>query len=207
MIDMKKITALIATFVLLAAFSVGCGQSGPGSSGGTPPSSPAGSEDNNGSHSEVSPINAVNGSLDPNNPITITFYSYSFSFPTMRPGMEKLVNNFNETIGREKGVIVEPVEDDAYIRHRTDIVAGERVSMIQQPFGILDSAREFLGLNAFEEIFPKEELEEHLSHMYENAVELGKLYDQIYGLAFTFSTPILYINGGIFEESGLDPKF
>lgn len=210
---MKKIIALILSIVMAAVFT-GCAANAGGNdtSNTSPaktsaaPSGSAGSAPSDSGSAAVDPLNAVNAALDPDNPVTITFYSYSLSYPTMRPGMEHLVNSFNETIGKEKGIIVQAVEDATFTKYQTDIAAGEKVNIIQHVFSMLDVSKESLGLNAYEDIFPADELEEHLSHMYQNAVELGKIDGDIYALAFTFSTPILYINGDLFEQAGLDPN-
>jgi multiple sugar transport system substrate-binding protein len=143
--------------------------------------------------------------LDPNNPTKITFYSYSLALPTLKPGMEKLINDFNETVGKEKGVIVEGVPDQTYQQFKADIAAGKPVDVIQHVFATLDETKETLGLKAYEDVFPQEELEEHFEGIEPNALELGKLDGKIYGLAFTISTPIVFINGQLFEEAGLDP--
>lgn len=145
-------------------------------------------------------------SLDPENPTTITFYSYSLSFPTMKPGMDKLINDFNETIGKEKGVIVEGVPDTDYQQNRADIAAGKSVDIVQHVFPTLDSSRLTLGFEAYEDVFPADELEEHFEGISENALQLGVIDGKMYGLAFTFSTPIVFINGQLFEEAGLDPE-
>lgn len=143
--------------------------------------------------------------LDPANPTKITFYSYSLGYPSMKAGMEHIIKEFNDTIGKEKGVIVEGIADDM-TKFKTEIQAGNQVDIIQHPFGTLDESKEALGIKAYEDIFPKDELEEHFKGISENALNLGKIDDKTYGLAFTFSTPILYINGKLFEEAGLDPN-
>ena len=143
--------------------------------------------------------------LDPENPVTITFYSYSLGYPTMKAGMENLINSFNEGIGKEKGVVVEGVTDDM-TKYKTDIQAGNEVDMVQMPFSQLDVARTSLGFQAYEDLFPADELSSHLEGISENAQALGTIDDKMYALAFTFSTPILYINGQIFEDAGLDPE-
>ncbi|UOQ84375.1 extracellular solute-binding protein [Gracilibacillus salinarum] len=63
-----------------------------------------------------------------------------------------------------------------------------------------------VGFQAYEDVFPEDELEEHLQGISENAQQLGMIDGKMYGLAFTFSTPIVFINGSIFEEAGLDPN-
>ncbi len=191
---MKKALSLLLAASMLALVLAGCGAPA-ASVGSGSPSAPA-----------ADSPKADEPQLDPANPTTITFYSYSLAFPTMRAGMEHLINNFNDTIGKEKGVIVKPVEDTTYTRFQTDIAAGEQVNVIQHVFSLLDVSRENLGLNAYEDIFPVGELKEHLSHMYPNAVKLGQIDGKTYALAFTFSTPILYINGTLFKQAGLDPN-
>jgi len=167
--------------------------------------SPVQASDNSVS-ADANSLLADSSLLDPANPVTISFYSYSLSYPTMRPGIEHLINEFNDTTGKEKGVVVAPVEDATFSKYQSDIAAGEKVNVIQHTFSTLDLSRQDLGLVAYEDIFPADEMTEHLSHMYENAIELGKLDGKTYALAFTFSTPILYINGKLFEEAGLDPN-
>lgn len=146
------------------------------------------------------------GTLDPENPTSVTFYSYSLSYPTMKPGMEKLISDFNSTVGKEKGVIVEGVPDPSFQQNKADIAAGKQVDIVQHVFSSLDASRLTLGFKAYEDVFPQDELEEHFVGISENALELGKIDGKMYGLAFTFSTPIVFINGDLFEQAGLDPN-
>ncbi|MDR2080038.1 MAG: ABC transporter substrate-binding protein [Treponema sp.] len=156
--------------------------------------------------SKEAPAKSAQAALDPANPVDITFYSYSLGFPTMKPGMEHLVQEFNDTIGKEKGIRVEAVVDDVYTKFRSDIAAGLPVDVVQHTFSSMDQSRESLGFAAYEDIFPADELREHTRHISPNALKLGMIDGKIYGLAFTFSTPILYMNGGLFEAAGLDPR-
>ncbi|MDG0809291.1 ABC transporter substrate-binding protein [Cohnella rhizosphaerae] len=143
--------------------------------------------------------------LDPANPTKVTFYSYSLAYPTMKPGMEQLIKEFNDTVGKEKGVVVEGVADTTMQQYKADISAGKEVDVVQHPFGTLDASRLSLGFKAYEDVFPKAELDAHLQGISPNALELGKIDGKMYGLAFTFSTPIVFINGKLFEAAGLDP--
>ena len=198
----KRMTGLVLAASLFAGLATGCTNA----SAQAADSAQAAPAQTNSTSTDTNSLHASNGTLDPANPTTITFYSYSLAYPTMKPGIEHLINEFNETTGKEVGVIVEPVEDATFTKYQSDIAAGEQVNVIQHGFANLDLSRRDLGLAAYEDIFPADELSEHLSHMYENAVELGKLEGKTYALAFTFSTPILYINGGLFEQAGLDPN-
>ncbi|MDO5690833.1 MAG: ABC transporter substrate-binding protein [Tissierellia bacterium] len=151
-------------------------------------------------------VETESAELDPANPVHVTFYSYSLGFPTMKEGMEHLIQEFNDTIGKEKGVIVEGIVDENYTKNVTDIQAGNQVDLIQNVFPSLDVAKENLGIMAFEDVFPKDELDAHWDGISEAALSLGKIDGKTYGMAFTFSTPILFINGTLFEEAGLDPN-
>ncbi|GAB2556495.1 ABC transporter substrate-binding protein [Gracilibacillus alcaliphilus] len=187
----KKISLSLA-FGLLLLFLSGCGIWG--------------QQTSNASENESDNNSTDLVELDPDNPTTITFYTYSLAVPTMKEGMEQLINDFNDTVGKEKGVIVEPVADPNYQQYRADITAGKDVDVIQHTFGTLDASRLNLDFKAYEDVFPAEELEEHLEGISENALQLGVIDNKMYGLAFTFSTPIVFINGGLFEEAGLDPN-
>lgn len=142
--------------------------------------------------------------LSPDSPEKITFYTYNLIIPSTKPGIEHLVREFNETVGKEKGVIVEAVADDM-TKWRNDIAGGLQVDVVQHAFAVLDGSRESMGLKAYEDIFPPDELSKHFEGISDNALSLGKIGDKIYGLAFTFSTPILYINKTLFKRAGLDP--
>lgn len=187
---MKKIICLLAVIALAVSGLTACGNS------------TAMQGENSVS---IKDQGNTDGLLDPENPIKITFYSYSLSYPSMKGGMEHVINSFNETIGKEKGVIVEGVADDM-TKYKTDIQAGNQVDVVQMAFSQVDNARVALGFQAYEDIFPEKELATHLEGISENAQELAKIEDKMYGLAFTFSTPILYMNGDIFREAGLDPE-
>ncbi|MBB3113986.1 multiple sugar transport system substrate-binding protein [Paenibacillus phyllosphaerae] len=159
-----------------------------------------------GAAANSSSASAELGTLDPANPTKITFYTYSLAYPTMKPGMEQLIKEFNDTVGKEKGVIVEGIADTTMQQYKADISAGKEVDVVQHTFSTLDSSRLSLGFQAYEDVFPQEELDEHLKGISPNALELGKIDGKMYGLAFTFSTPIVFINGKLFEEAGLDPE-
>lgn len=143
--------------------------------------------------------------LDPDNPVTVRFYSYSYASAAFGTAFQTMMDEFNEGIGAEKGVILEFVADETGTAAETDIKAGLQVDIVQLYFQALDGAIDDMGISAYEDVFPADELEAHFEGISENALNLGVLDDQMYGLAFTFSTPILYVNGDLLEEAGLDP--
>ncbi len=151
-------------------------------------------------------------SLDPANPVEITFYAYSIATATegeAPKGLVHLVNDFNETVGKEKGVHVTAIADtnpDGDSKVRSDIQAGLPVDVIQNAFSTLDENRQNYGFSAFEDIFPVEAMQSHFDGIFPAAQELGKIDGKTYGISCTLSMPILYINGTLFREAGLDPE-
>ena len=143
--------------------------------------------------------------LDPANPVTVKFYSYSYASPAFGTGFQTMMDNFNNGIGKEKGVILEFVADDTGTKAETDVKAGQQVDIVQSGFAIIDGNRDNLGISAFEDVFPADEMEAHFEGIPKNCLNLGRIDGKMYGLAFTFSTPMLYVNGGLLEEAGLDP--
>lgn len=143
--------------------------------------------------------------LDPENPVTVKFYSYIAASPAGSACFQSMADEFNNGVGKEKGVFFEIVADETGTKAETDIKAGQQVDMVQYYFQSLDGAIDNMGISAFEDVFPTEELETHLEGIPENCLDLGRIDGKMYGLAFTFSTPILYVNGSLLEEAGLDP--
>jgi multiple sugar transport system substrate-binding protein len=90
-------------------------------------------------------------------------------------------------------------------RIQADMVAGIGPDIAQLGFAGLAYARDYLGAVALEDVVPADELKAHLDGMVANGVRLGQLEGKTYGLAYVFSTPILFYNATLFREAGLDP--
>ncbi|WP_339948374.1 ABC transporter substrate-binding protein [uncultured Albimonas sp.] len=139
-------------------------------------------------------------------PVTISFYNYNLSSAgngaeaTKRMIAEFMEANPNVTV---VGVPVKP--QDMMTRIQADMVAGQPADLSQMVFSGLDFAVQNLGAVALEDVIPPAELEAHFDGMVPNGLELGKLNGKTYGLAYTFSTPILFYNADLFRKAGLDP--
>ena len=90
-------------------------------------------------------------------------------------------------------------------RIQADMVAGIGPDVAQLAFSGLAYARDYLGAVALEDAVPQEELDAHLAGMVANGVRLGQLDGKTYGLAYVFSTPVLFYNADLFRAAGLDP--
>lgn len=138
--------------------------------------------------------------------ITLTYYNYNLASAGIgAEGTQQLIDEFmalypNITID---GVGVP--SPDMMSRTQADIVAGNPPDIAQLIFDDMAFIVDNLGVAPLESIIPPAELEEHLSGMHPRGVALGQLEGNTYGLAYTFSTPVLFYNADIFREAGLDP--
>jgi multiple sugar transport system substrate-binding protein len=139
--------------------------------------------------------------------VEITFYSYNLgSAGISAEGTLNLIAAFEEQHPNIKVEGIGVPGEEITSRVQADLIAGNPPDVAQLIFDDLD----FLATNGIatplEAIVPADELEEHLSGMVANGVELGRINGQTYGLAYTFSTPILFYNADLFREAGLDPE-
>jgi len=138
-------------------------------------------------------------------PVTITFYNYNLASAGLgAEATKKLIDEFMEA---NPNVTVEGIgysSADAS-RIQADLAAGLPVDLVQTVFSDLDFAVQNFGAQAFEDIVPAEEIAAHFEGMHPNGTKLGVLNGKTYGLAYTFSTPVLFYNADLFRAAGLDP--
>ncbi|KHA51351.1 ABC transporter substrate-binding protein [Sulfitobacter geojensis] len=139
-------------------------------------------------------------------PVTVTFYSYNLATAGQRnDATMEMLNKFMED---NPLITVEPIgapSNEILSRVQADIVAGQQPDVAQLVFRDLIYAAHDLGAEALEDL-AKDELAQHSEGMVENGLELGRVDGKTYGLAYTFSTPVMFINKDIFREAGLDPQ-
>ncbi len=138
-------------------------------------------------------------------PVTITFYNYNLASAGLgADATKKLIAEFMEA---NPYVTVEGIgysSADAS-RIQADLAAGLPVDLVQTVFSDLDFAVQNFGAQALEDITPADEIAAHLEGMHPNGTKLGVLNGKTYGLAYTFSTPVLFYNADLFTAAGLDP--
>jgi multiple sugar transport system substrate-binding protein len=79
------------------------------------------------------------------------------------------------------------------------------VGVAQLVFRDLIYAAEQLGAQPLEEVAGAE-LAAHAEGFVPNGLALGEVDGKTYGLAYVFSTPVMFINRDLFREAGLDPE-
>ncbi|NGP16970.1 ABC transporter substrate-binding protein [Devosia aurantiaca] len=138
-------------------------------------------------------------------PVTITFYNYNLATAGLgAEATQKLINEFMEANPNVTVTGVGYSSADSS-RIQADLAAGQPVDLVQTVFSDLDFSVTNFNAQALEDIAPAEEIAAHFEGMHPNGVKLGVLNNKTYGLAYTFSTPVLFYNADLFREAGLDP--
>ncbi|MBF9235259.1 ABC transporter substrate-binding protein [Microvirga alba] len=139
-------------------------------------------------------------------PVTITFYNYNLA--SASAGADATRDLLREFMEANPNITVKGVpvpSNEILSRVQADIVAGQQPDVAQLVFRDLIYIANDLGANALEVMVPPFELAKQFEGMIPQGIDLGKVDNKTYGLAYTFSTPILYYNADLFRKAGLDP--
>ncbi|CDZ39282.1 Sn-glycerol-3-phosphate-binding lipoprotein UgpB [Neorhizobium galegae bv. officinalis] len=140
-------------------------------------------------------------------PVTISFYNYNLASASAgADATRELIAGFEKKFPNVKVETIAVPSNEIINRVQADIVAGKQPDVAQLTFRDLIFIASDLGGNALEDMVKPAELKEHLAGMIPKGLELGKVDGKTYGLAYTFSTPVLYYNGDLFKLAGLDPN-
>lgn len=155
--------------------------------------------------STAAPVLAQTMAPSIDKPVTITFYNYNLA--TAGLGADATQKLINEFMAANPNVTVEGIGYSSAdsSRIQADLAAGQPVDLVQTVFSDLDFSVHNFGAQALEDIAPADEIKAHLAGMHPNGTKLGVLDGKTYGLAYTFSTPVLFYNADLFLEAGLDP--
>ncbi|EAB6717741.1 extracellular solute-binding protein, partial [Salmonella enterica subsp. enterica] len=139
-------------------------------------------------------------------PVTISFYNYNLATAGIgREATLELIAAFEKANPLIK---VEPVgapSNEVLSRVQADMVAGRDVDVAQLVFRDLIYAAEQLGAQPLEDVVGQN-LADHATGFVPAGLALGKVGNKTYGLAYVFSTPVMFINRSLFERAGLDPN-
>ena len=149
---------------------------------------------------------AQSAASDITEPVEITFYNYNLaSVGNGAVATKKMIANFMAKNPNIKVKAVAVAADNFMSRLQADFAASQPVDLIQLPFSDLDFAVENLGAQAIEDLIPQSEFIDHIDGISQNGIKLGQLDGKTYGLAYTFSMPVLFYNADLFRKAGLDP--
>jgi multiple sugar transport system substrate-binding protein len=140
-------------------------------------------------------------------PVTITFYNYNLA--TASAGADatrEMIAKFEE---ENPLITVETVgvpSNEIITRLQADMAAGLQPDVAQLVFRDLIYLSTDLGAQPLEDMAGAAGYAELINGLIPRGVDLGKVDGKTYGLAYTFSTPILYYNADLFRAAGLDPE-
>ncbi|MEX0404435.1 ABC transporter substrate-binding protein [Aquibium sp. LZ166] len=138
-------------------------------------------------------------------PVTITFYNYNLASAGL--GREATLDLIARFEAANPNVHVEPIaapSNEVLSRVQADMVAGIEVDVAQLVFRDLIYAANELGAQPLEDL-AGDELAAHAAGFVPNGLALGEVDGKTYGLAYVFSTPVMFMNRDLFREAGLDP--
>lgn len=139
-------------------------------------------------------------------PVTITFYNYNLASAGIGADATKLmIQEFMTANPNIKVNAVGVPSPDMAARVQADMVAGRPPDVGQMVFSDFDFVVHSLGAKALEDLVPADELAGHFKGMSPNGLKLGVLDGKTFGLAYTFSTPVLFYNADLFRQAGLNP--
>jgi len=149
---------------------------------------------------------AYPATLSADQQVKITFYSYNLASAGVgADGTKQLISEF---MALHPNITVEGVgvsSPDIIARTQADVAAGNPPDVAQLVFSDLDFIVNNFAIQPLEKIVPPAELAQDFAGFSPNGLKLGQLNGLTYGLAFTFSTPVLFYNADIFKAAGLDP--
>ncbi len=138
-------------------------------------------------------------------PVTISFYNYNLATAGIgREATLELIEAFEKA---NPMIDVDPIgapSNEVLSRVQADMVAGLDVDVAQLVFRDLIYAAEQLGAQPLEDV-AGDELAAHAEGFVPAGLALGEVEGKTYGLAYVFSTPVMFINRDLFTRAGLDP--
>jgi multiple sugar transport system substrate-binding protein len=139
-------------------------------------------------------------------PVTITFYNYNLASASIgADATRELIAAFEAENPNVKVETIGVPSNEIITRLQADMAAGQQPDVAQLVFRDLLYIASDLGGNALEDMAGEEAYAALVDGMIPRGLDLGRVEGKTYGLAYTFSTPILYYNADLFRAAGLDP--
>lgn len=140
-------------------------------------------------------------------PVTITYYNYNLaSVGIGAEATKELIAEFTAAHPHIKVEGVPVASDQIMSRVQADLAAGRVPDVAQLIFSDLDFIVRNFGVKPLDDIIPRQEWADHTAGMVPAGLKLGALGAKVYGLAYVFSTPVLFYNADLFRAAGLDPE-
>lgn len=137
--------------------------------------------------------------------VTISFYNYNLASAGLgAEATKKLIQDF---MTAHPNIAVEGVavpSQEMTTRIQADLAAGRTPDLGQLVFNDLDYIVRNFGVKALQDIVPAAEWKAHTEGMVPAGLQLAAFNGKMYGLAYTFSTPVLWMNADLLRAAGVD---
>lgn len=138
--------------------------------------------------------------------VTLNYYNYNLASAGVgAEATKRLIAEFEAANPNIKVNGVGISSSEISTRVQADLAAGRGPDVAQMVFSDFDFMVHNLGAVALEDIIPSAELSAHFEGISPRGLKLGVYDGKTYGLAYTFSTPVLFYNADLFRKAGLDP--
>lgn len=138
-------------------------------------------------------------------PVKISFYNYNLATAGIgREATLELIAAFEKANPMIKVELIGAPSNEVLSRVQADMVAGLEVDVAQLTFRDLIYAADELGAQPLEDV-AGQELSDHAKGFVPAGLALGEVRGKTYGLAYVFSTPVMFINRDLFKQAGLNP--
>ncbi|WP_267555704.1 ABC transporter substrate-binding protein [Rhizobium rhizogenes] len=139
-------------------------------------------------------------------PVTLNYYNYNLASAGVgAEATKRLIAEFETAYPNIKVNGVGVSSSEISTRVQADLAAGRGPDVAQMVFSDFDFMVHNLGAVALEDIIRAAELSAHFEGIAPRGLKLGVYDGKTYGLAYTFSTPVLFYNADLFRKAGLDP--
>ncbi|KAA2261428.1 ABC transporter substrate-binding protein [Solihabitans fulvus] len=154
--------------------------------------------------------------LGPDQKVSIVFESYNFgqagawtdTFNELIGKFRQAHPNITVTAQKPQGNSANPATD-TIPSVQSQLAAGNPPDVAQLGFSDLDFTVHQLGAKPLDDLVGRDAVQANFAgakHPYAaSARTLGDWDGRTYGVPFVFSTPVLYFNASLFQQSGLDP--
>jgi len=149
---------------------------------------------------------SVAGTVGAQTPIKLVYYNYNLANAGLGADATREIIAQFEALHPDIKIEAPSVGQDTVARTQQDLVAGNPPDVAQLTFNSLNYIIDNFGLDPYESYVPAADLAAHLKDMHPRGVALGQRDGKTYGLAYTFSTPMLFYNADLFKQAGLDPN-
>lgn len=139
-------------------------------------------------------------------PVTISFYNYNLASASAgADATRELIAAFEKANPLIKVETVAVPSNEIVTRIQADMAAGQQPDVAQLVFRDLIYIASDLGANALEDMAGPKGYADLVDGLIPRGVDLGRVDGKTYGLAYTFSTPVMFYNADLFRAAGLDP--